>query len=157
MIQRVYIDTSVIGGCFDSEFSEWSNRLFDEFKEGKRIAVISDITIDELTDAPEVVQENFETIPDKSLEVLISDIESNALAEKYLMEKVITARYFEDALHIAIATLHQVTVLASWNFKHIVNLEKIRGYNSVNLKYGYPMIEIRTPREILKFDEDENY
>ncbi|MBL7112166.1 MAG: PIN domain protein [Bacteroidales bacterium] len=156
MIQRVYIDTSVIGGCFDPEFEEWSNKLFDDFMAGRRIAVISDITLDELEDAPERVRENFNTIPDKSLEILTSDTESRELAEKYLLENVVTARFFEDALHIAISTLHQVNVVASWNFKHIVNLDKIRQYNSVNLKYGYSMIEIRTPREILKFDDDEN-
>ncbi len=56
----------------------------------------------------------------------------------------------EDALHIAIATIHRVDVLVSWNFKHIVNLDRIRKYNAVNLMNGYPMIEIRNPREILK-------
>ena len=73
----------------------------------------------------------------------------------YLEEGVITKKYFEDALHIAIATIYQVNVLASWNFKHIVNLDKIRLYNAVNLKNGYAMIEIRTPREILKTGNDE--
>ena len=67
MKQRIYIDTSVIGGCFDIEFEEWSNRLFNDFKTGKRIAVVSDVTLDELTDAPQKVRNNFETIPDESL------------------------------------------------------------------------------------------
>jgi len=75
MKQRVYIDTSVIGGCFDEEFEMWSNGLFDDFKSGKKIAVVSDITIDELSDAPQIVQDNFKTIPDESLEVLIADSE----------------------------------------------------------------------------------
>ena len=155
MKQKVYIDTSVIGGCFDSEFDEWSNALFDDFKNGRMIAVVSDITIDELSGAPDQVKENFETIPEEFLEVLASDSESNDLAKMYLEEGVITKKYFEDALHIAIATIYQVNVLASWNFQHIVNLDKIRLYNSVNLKNGYAMIEIRTPREILKTGNDE--
>lgn len=54
-----------------------------------------------------------------------------------------------DAQHIAIATVARVDVLVSWNFKHIVNLQRIRGYNSVNLRKGYPLLEIRTPRELL--------
>jgi len=45
---KIYIDTSVIGGCFDDEFSEWSNKLFDEFIKGEKIAVISETTIEEL-------------------------------------------------------------------------------------------------------------
>ncbi len=156
MKQRVYIDTSVIGGCFDQEFEEWSNRLFDDFRNGKKIAVISDITIDELSDAPKHVQDNFTTIPDDSLEILTSNTESRELANKYITEKAVSSKFYEDALHIAIATTNQVNVLASWNFKHIVNLDRIRMYNSVNLKNGFSILEIRTPREILKFDDDEN-
>lgn len=133
MTQRVYIDTSVIGGCFDKEFEKWSNKLFEEFTTGKLIAVVSDITLDELSNAPKFVVDNFKKIPETSTEMLLSN---------------------EDALHIAIATIEQVNVLASWNFKHIVNLERIRKYNSVNLKNGYKMIEIRTPREILTFNEE---
>ena len=156
MKQRIYIDTSVIGGCFDPEFEEWSLKLFDDFMTGKKIAVVSDITLDELTDAPLMVQDNFKTIPDNSLEILTSDLESRELADKYLLEKAVSSKFYEDALHIAIATINQVNVLASWNFKHIVNLEKIRLYNSVNLKNGYSILEIRTPREILKFNDDDN-
>lgn len=156
MTQKVYIDTSVIGGCFDQEFAEWSNRLFEDFKQGRRIAVISDITIDELSDAPEQVKDNFESIPDESLEIVVSDQEARSLADKYIKEKVVSSKFYEDALHIAIATINQTNVLASWNFKHIVNLERIRMYNSVNMKEGYQILEIRTPREIIKFKEDED-
>lgn len=53
-------------------------------------------------------------------------------------------------------TINQVNVLASWNFKHIVNLDRIRMYNAVNLKNGYSILEIRIPREIINFSEDEN-
>ncbi len=156
MKQRVYIDTSVIGGCFDQEFQEWSNRLFDDFKSGKRIAIVSDITLDELTDAPDRVKDNFETIPEDSIEILTSEIESRELADKYILENAVSTRFYEDALHIAIATINNVSVLASWNFKHIVNLDKIRLYNAVNLKNGFTILEIRTPREILKFVDDED-
>jgi len=155
MKQRVYIDTSVIGGCFDQEFEEWSNKLFDDFKSGEKIAVISDITLDELTDAPERVQDNFKTIPDENVEIIIADNESQILADLYINERVVTKKNYEDALHIAISTINQVNVLASWNFKHIVNLDKIRLYNAVNLKNGYNILEIRTPREIIKFNINE--
>lgn len=155
MKQRVYIDTSVIGGCFDIEFALWSNALFEDFKAGKMIAVISDITLDELSGAPEKVIQNFESLPKESMEILASDSETNDLARFYLDEGVVSARFFEDALHIAIATVFKINVVASWNFKHIVNLDKIRMYNAVNIKNGYSMIEIRTPREIIKIDDNE--
>lgn len=155
MKQKVYIDTSVIGGCFDVEFEKWSNLLFDDFKSGKKIAVVSDITLDELTDAPQRVQENFKTIPENYLDILLSDNETKNLADLYIKEKAITSKFYEDALHIAIATINHVNVLASWNFKHIVNLDRIRMYNAVNLKNRYAVLEIRTPREIINFRNNE--
>ncbi len=156
MKQKIYIDTSVIGGCFDIEFEEWSNLLFDDFKSGLKIAVISDITLDELTGAPKRVQENFKTINDDFTELILADNECRNLADLYLLEGAVSKKFYEDALHIAIATINKVNVLASWNFKHIVNLDRIRLYNAVNMKNGYPVLEIRTPREILKFTENEN-
>ena len=65
---------------------------------------------------------------------------------------MISSNYFLDAEHIAIATVEKVDIVVSWNFKHIVNIHKIRGFNSVNLKEGYQLIEIRTPMEVI----DEN-
>ncbi len=61
-----------------------------------------------------------------------------------------------DCQHIAMATLANADVLISWNFKHIVNLDKIRGYNGINYQLGYDMIEIRTPKEIINYDNKEN-
>jgi predicted nucleic acid-binding protein len=149
MKPRIYIDTSVIGGCFDKEFKEWSDELFNEFRSGLKVAVISDITLDELELAREEVRKQIEKIPEISREYILSDKETEDLADKYIKEKAVSSKYYEDALHIAIATIHKVDVLVSWNFKHIVNLERIRKYNAVNLMNGYPMIEIRNPREIL--------
>lgn len=149
MKQRVYIDTSVIGGCFDKEFKEWSNRLFMDFISGKSIAVVSDITLDELSKAPGHVQETLHSIPEESIEVILAEPEVHQLAKLYIAERAITAKFYEDALHIALATINQVNVLASWNFKHVVNLNRIRLYNAVNLKNGYHLLEIRSPREII--------
>jgi len=55
--------------------------------------------------------------------------------------------------HIALATINRVDVLASWNFKHIVNLDRIKGYNSVNYRLGYPMIEIRSPKDLIHYED----
>jgi hypothetical protein len=45
-------------------------------------------------------------------------------------------------------------VLASWNFKHIVNLDRIKGYNGVNLKMGYSIVEIRNPKDLISYGND---
>ena len=149
---KVYIDTSVFGGYFDEDFSEWSVKLIEQFMIGEKIAVISDITEDELKNAPEKVRTLFYNIPAEQKELVKLTNEAKELANKYIKEKVVTKKSLLDAQHIAIATLNKVDVLVSWNFKHIVNYNKIRLYNSVNLKYGYPLLEIRNPRELT----DEN-
>ena len=149
---KVYVDTSVFGGYFDEDFSEWSVKLIEQFMIGEKIAVISDITEDELKNAPEKVRTLFYNIPAEQKELVKLTNEAKELANKYIKEKVVTKKSLLDAQHIAIATLNKVDVLVSWNFKHIVNYNKIRLYNSVNLKYGYPLLEIRNPRELT----DEN-
>ena len=64
-------------------------------------------------------------------------------------QKAVSEKYLLDAQHIALATINHVDVLISWNFKHIVNLRRIQLYNSINLKYGYSLLEIRSPREVI--------
>ena len=155
MKKKIYIDTSVIGGCFDQEFDEWSNQLMDEFIEGEKIAIISDITLQELELAPEKVRKKIDEIPSDNIEFIITDVEAEHLAKLYIAEEAITPKSYQDALHIANATIKMVHVLVSWNFKHIVNLDRIRKYNGVNLKNGFGILEIRTPREILSKQEDE--
>lgn len=146
---RVFVDTSVFGGYFDEEFKEWSIKLINEIKEGHKIVVISDLTLRELEDAPFKVSNILKEIPEKYKEYVVLDDNAKYLADKYIEEKAITRKHLVDAQQIAIATINKVDVLVSWNFKHIVNLNRIRLYNATNLKYGYQIIEIRTPREII--------
>ena len=146
---HVYADTSVIGGVYDPEFKEWSNKIMKEFKEGSKIIVLSDLTLRELEEAPEQVKNILNKIPNRNKEFVELNDESKNLARYYINEGDIPKKYIVDAQHIAIATVYKVDVVVSWNFKHIVNLKKIRIYNSINLKYGYPQIEIRSPREVL--------
>ncbi len=152
MTAQVYIDTSVIGGCIDQEFKEWSIKLFDEFKNGKKIAVISDITLDELELAPKKVQEILKQIPNRYLKIVESNTETEELARQYILKNAVSEKFYLDALHIAIATYYNVTVLSSWNFKYIVNLDRIIKYNSVNIEMGFKILEIRSPRDILKVE-----
>ncbi len=150
---RIYIDTSVIGGCLDKEFQNASRQLIDKFKQGEMIAVISELTTLELKDAPQEVLDILREIPEKNIEYVELTEEAVNLARKYLGEGVIGGGKLVDAEHIAIATINRVDVLASWNFRHIVNLQRIRGYNSVNLKYGHPLLEIRSPLEVIAYEE----
>jgi predicted nucleic acid-binding protein len=154
MKQRVYIDTSVVGGFYDVEFQEYTRPLFEKIKKGKIIIIYSDLLEKELQDAPEKVKEVIKKIPTEFVEnIKISD-ESILLAQKYVDENDVGKSSFEDCLHIALATLNRADIIVSWNFKHIVNVTRIRGYNAVNLKYGYPQIDIRSPRELIDYEND---
>ncbi|MGQ9723461.1 MAG: PIN domain protein [Candidatus Jordarchaeum sp.] len=155
MKQRVYIDTSVIGGCLDEEFKEASRKLVEKFKRGDMIAVISELTVLELKDAPEEVQKVFSEIPEENTKYVELTEEAVNLAQNYISEKVVGRSKLVDAEHIAIATINRVDAVVSWNFKHIVNLVKIRGFNAVNLKMGYPLLEIRSPWEVIIYEEGE--
>jgi len=66
----------------------------------------------------------------------------------------VSRNFIADAQHIAIATIEKVDILVSWNFKHIVNINRIHAFNSVNIRLGYPLLEIRTPREVLENEEN---
>jgi hypothetical protein len=149
MKQRIYIDTSVIGGCKDREFSKWSIQLFEEFQEGLRIAVVSDLTRRELEGAPEDVKKILSSLAGSNVEDVFLTQEAEALAQNYIDDAVVTERHIVDAQHIAIASVERVDVLVSWNFQQIVNLDRIRAFNSVNLKLGYSILEIRSPREVI--------
>lgn len=147
---RVYIENSVVGGYFDDEFKEFTVKLFEKFRDGTYKSVISSHVIAELENgAPDYITQNLKTIDYE--EYAISD-EMVKLAEMYMVQKIVSDKYYGDALHIAAATVIGVDVLVSWNFKHIVNLDKIKLFNSVNLREGYNLLEIRTPREVIGND-----
>ena len=149
---RVYLDTSVIGGCFDEEFKEHSILLMDEIISRGKLGVISATTVKELSKAPKQVTDYFEKIYHYLEELKPSD-EINELANTYLLENIVTEKYYEDLLHIATATINQVDVLVSWNFKHIVHYKKIPLYNAVNTLKGYKTIQIYSPREVINYEE----
>ena len=146
---RVYADTSVIGGCLDDEFADESRALLAAAREGQFILLLSDLLAAELERASPEIQEILADLPAESLEQVVSDEESARLRDAYLKARVVGARHAADAHHIALATVCRADLLVSWNFKHVVHWEKIRGFNAVNLREGYPAIEIRSPKEVV--------
>ena len=146
--QRVYIDTSVIGGCFDAEFRVWSLGLFKDFEKGFFLPVVSALTAAEVAEAPDTVQAQYQSIFRSAHEYLELTAEAIELGRRYLSAGVLGERYLNDALHIAVASIAEVDLVVSWNYKHIVHYEKIRHFNAVNLEQGYKPIEIHSPREV---------
>ena len=150
----VYIDASVIGGCEDSEFAEATLALWQLFIKGIYIMVLSEHTLRELQGAPQSVRNRLLGIPEAHQVILADTPESDSLAEAYLSHGIVGPGSRSDALHVALATIGRVDVLVSWNFRHIVNLGRIRLFNAVNLEQGYGLIEIRTPKEVLSGEKD---
>jgi len=152
MIQRIYIDTSVVGGIYDSEFDIFTKMFFDKAFRGEIRLIISELLEEELINAPERVKDFFRTLPTNQLELVRLTKEAIELAEMYIDERVVGETSRADCRHIALATLNNADVLVSWNFQHIVNLKRIRGYNSINLKEGLHTLEIRSPKELMEYE-----
>jgi len=148
------LDTSVFGGYHDTEFEEITKKLFNQIIIAGIRIIYSELTKNELINAPQKVKEFIKSLPDNIIDYVEISDESLILADKYIAEKVVGKTSREDCIHIALATLNRADVLVSWNFKHIVNLTRIRGYNSVNLKTGYPSIEIRSPKELIQYEDN---
>jgi len=115
---------------------------------------LTDLTLRELIQAPEGVRKLTETIPDQYLELTSLTEEAEILASHYISDGVLTPKFESDAQHMAMATILKVDSVVSWNFKHMVNFFRIKQYNSINLKFGYQTIDIRTPKEVIYGNED---
>ena len=152
---RVYIDTSVVGGYFDDEFEEDTKLFFERIFKKDFLVYFSEISEAELSLAPDFVKDLKKSIPEDCYRYLDLDYDSRELAETYINEKILSKTSLDDAYHIAIATVNRLDVLVSWNFKHIVNFDKIKLFNSVNLRLGYPVIEIRSPKEFVRYESKD--
>jgi len=148
----LYIDTSVIGGYFDIEFAKETQKLFDNLENSKYEIMYSSVTEDELLKAPKKVRDFLDTLPEHLKKRIELTEEAVKLADNYILENVVGKTSREDCFHIALATINKADILVSWNFKHIVNVFRIRGYNNVNTKLGYSTIDIRSPKEIIDYE-----
>ena len=153
MKQKIYIDTSVFGEYFDEEFSNQTIPLFERIKNEEFILLYSSVTQGELENAPNYVKELVNTLKVNYTEYIDLSEDAIDLANEYISEKVVGLTSYADCLHIALATINRADYLVSWNFKHIVNIQRIIGYNAINIKNGYKQLEIRSPREFQKYED----
>jgi len=151
---RIYVDTSVIGGCCDLEFQEWSCGLLTDFKSGVYALLLSILTDAEVQDAPDEVKDVYAEFRKYAKEIIELTPEAIKLADVYLDHNILTKNFSDDARHIAMATVAGADVLVSWNFKHIVHFEKIQKFNAVNMEMGYKPLSIYSPREVTSHDSE---
>jgi len=145
---RVYVDTSVFGGVEDEEFCDASRRFFGRVHDGEFVVLLSTITLRELEKAPDTAKTVWQSLPDESVEILSLGADVQELADAYIDAGVLTTSSLDDALHVAAATTAGADLILSWNFRHIVNFRRIRGFNSVNVNFGYRTLTILSPLEV---------
>jgi predicted nucleic acid-binding protein len=153
---RVYADTSVFGGARDAEFMAATRRFFAAVARGEFTLLLSRAVVAELAQAPVAVQRTLEVLPAANVEEVPLSDETERLAQAYIDAGVLGEASREDALHVAAATVAGADLIVSWNFRHIVNYERIRKFNAVNLLKGYRPLDIRSPLEVAYGDEDES-
>jgi hypothetical protein len=150
---NVYVDTSVLGGSWDREFDKVSQKFIAEVREGKYEAIISDLTLAEIESVPQHIRKKLLALVKDDFTIIEESEESRMLAGRYIDEKVIGAKFENDARHISIAVVNGIDILVSWNFRHIVNVAKIKGFNGINIKEGYSPIDIRSPLEVIEYED----
>ena len=149
---RVYADSSVFGGTEDKEFAKESRAFFDLVREGRFHLVISALVRDELLDAPSGVTQLYEEM-DTMAEVVEITEDVIRLARAYVDAGVVTAKWQDDATHVALASVARCELIVSWNFRHIVHFQKIPRYNAVNVLQGYAPVAIHSPMEMISDEE----
>jgi hypothetical protein len=139
----------VYGGAFDDEFAKFSEALFKRIESGVYVLAVSPPLVAEMSPAPLQVRSLFEKYSERATFI---DVDDNAdeLQSAYLKEGIVTPKYQIDALHVALATVGSCRAIVSWNFKHIVQMDRIRLYNAVNQLCGYNEISIHIPPEIAR-------
>ena len=150
---RAYVDTSVFGGVYDAGFETPSRAFVEAVKQGRIIAMVGATTLAELAGAPERVQAVLAVFPPTAVVRCGITAEVEELRDAYLAAGVLSPKWRDDATHVATATVHDADVLVSWNFRHIVNFDKIRLFNAVNIRMGYGQISIHSPLELQYADE----
>ena len=129
--------------------------MVEDFREGRYTAVMSDVTATEVAPAPEFVKSLHQELLGLPVELVRVDEGAVSLVQCYIERSVLGQRFLNDMLHIALATIAEVDVLVSWNFRHIVRLDKIRLFNAVNLEQGYKPLTIYSPREVISHGKEE--
>jgi predicted nucleic acid-binding protein len=149
---RLYLDTSVLGAPLDREDARRvhvSRSLLGAISAGEHVAVISNVVQEELEQAPvELRQMILDEIRAIEFDLVLEGEESRTLFSAYEATEVVPSRYRNDLRHVAVATTSLVDALVSWNFRHLVNVRTRRAVHAVNLRLGYPLVDIISPEEI---------
>jgi len=153
-VRRTYVDASVFGGVFDDEFAEDSRTFINQAQAGRFLILTSALAADEIAEAPAEVRELYDRLLPQAELVAVDDA-ALALQAAYLAARIVTLKWADDALHVALATVAGADLIVSWNFRHIVHFDKVPMYNSVNRLRGYRELAIHSPSEVIAYEDEE--
>lgn len=148
----MYLDTSVLGALADPDEGyrlDITRTLLKSFATGLHIGMVSNVVNEELeqasADVLDIIRGSLQGV---ELEAILEDEESRTLFAEYVAARIVPARYRNDLRHVSVATVAGADALVSWNFRHLVNVKTRRAVHAVNVRLGYPMIEIVSPEEV---------
>lgn len=153
-VLKLYIDTSVVGGYHDPLWMADTRLLWQQSEAGHWKLVTSIVAEAEIQNAPDDVRQVFADTFNAS-NILDTSTEVEELAKAYMQAAVVPAKFADDALHVAMATVHGIRLIVSWNFKHLVNVRREDGFNAVNILRGWPIVRIVSPKEIIYADQEQ--
>jgi predicted nucleic acid-binding protein len=155
---NVYIETSVWSFAFAEDVPDYQADTLEFFKlcrERTFEPYVSTAVLNEIQFADAPLRKRFEELIRSVKPILLPWLpEVDILSEAFVREKVVPPSKPEDARHVAIAMVHSLDVLASWNFRHIVNIRREERFNAVALLEGYHhRLRIVSPKELIYYDE----
>jgi rRNA-processing protein FCF1 len=154
---KIYLETTIFNFVFADDSLDKKQdtiKLFEEINQGKYIPYTSEYVLRELNKAEETKKLEMLNLVEKH-KIIILETSENAeiLADKYVNGNIIPIKYRTDGIHIAVATINDLDIIVSYNFKHIVKLKTIMGTENINLREGYKKIGIYSPTEVIEDEE----
>ena len=157
-VPKLYLETTVFNFYFvEKEVKKQQDtlKMFDSIKRGNHEAFISKYVYEEIVkDTPIKYQKMKELIDKYVLNILDYDRQVIDLADIYVKNGIIPAKYIRDALHIAAATINKLDFVVSFNMGHIVKPKTMIGTGFVNLSHGYRQIGLCTPTEVIDYGQN---
>jgi hypothetical protein len=159
---RVYLETSVINFLYADDAPEKRDITREFFNSSVRERVyacfVSAVVIDEIKRTEDTTHRDRLLNVVRQYGLVMSPVEPLeeviALADAYRDRGAIPPAKIDDSMHVAVATVHQMDALISWNFEHLANLTKERRIAAVNesLGYLYPL-RVTTPLEVMGHED----
>jgi len=151
---KLYLETSSWNFIYADDAPEKRDvtiEFFDLVEKATYEIYLAQVVIDEFDQAEEPIRTKLMELINKYQPMeLESTAEAESLAKLYIEKGAIPAPKEEDALHVAIATVHEMDVLVTWNYRHLANVKKAELLQSINLAEGYtkPLV-ITTPMGVM--------